>query len=67
MNYGVWLKKMNERMLNIKVIPTKVEIYNFIGAKSVKNMELIIKSFGNAKVPGTVFRLQSRQLNAIPM
>ena len=37
---------MYERMLNKQLIPTEDEINNYIGKKSVENIELIKKSLG---------------------
>jgi hypothetical protein len=44
MNYGLWWKKMYERMLNKQTIPTEDEINNYIGEKAVGHIGLIKKS-----------------------
>jgi len=41
MNYGVWWKKMYERMLNKQNIPEENEIKEHIGKKSIENFEII--------------------------
>jgi len=41
MNYGVWWKKMYERMLNKQNIPEENEIKEHIGKKSIENIEII--------------------------